>query len=66
MSVSTIASPEVLKNAEAQLQVGEEIELVGRVQGKQEANRPAVIRTEIFIVPHVSAVRGKAVVKVLD
>ena len=46
--------------------VGEEVEVIGEVTGKQQATRTLVIRTEIFIVPHVLAVRGKAIVKVLD
>jgi len=46
--------------------VGEEIEVVGKVQRKQDATKTLVIRTEIHALPNRLVVRGKAHVKVLE
>ena len=46
--------------------VGDEVEVVGEVQHKQDATRTLVIRTEIYVLPDRLAVRGKALVKVLE
>ena len=46
--------------------VGDEVEVVGKVQRKQDATKTLVIRTEIYVLPDRLAVRGKALVKVLE
>ena len=46
--------------------VGDELEITGEVQHKQDALRTIVIQTEIRILPEQLAVRGKAHVKVLE
>jgi len=44
---------------------GEQVEVIGWVQQKNEAMRVLVLRTEIYAPPQRLAVRGKAHVKVL-
>jgi 3-hydroxybutyryl-CoA dehydratase len=44
---------------------GDEVEVIGEVVKKQDATQTLVIRTEVLTLPGRSAVRGKAMVRVL-
>jgi 3-hydroxybutyryl-CoA dehydratase len=44
---------------------GDEVEVIGEVVKKQDATQTLVIRTEVLALPDRSAVRGKAMVRVL-
>jgi acyl dehydratase len=45
--------------------IGDEVEVSGRVIGKQDATRTLVLRTELRVLPDRLAVHGKAYVRVL-
>jgi hypothetical protein len=45
---------------------GDEVEIIGEVKKKQDATQTLVIRTEVIALPDRVAVRGRAMVRVLD